>query len=244
MTILNQIQWHIRRKFNSIVFFFRFLLYPYVKIEGIKIPVDYKWSFPLLKALYLKEYEGGELNILKQTLEKTDRVLEIGAGLGFLSAYCAKKLGKENIKSFEANPSLEKIIRRLYKINRVQPDLTIALVADNEIDSIFFIEPNDIWASSMLKLSDTAIETQLKTLDINHIIAQFQPNYLVMDIEGAEYELLPKTNLDNINKIQLELHQKFLGKDKVNSLVCYLIEKGFCEKKELTTDEQFYFERK
>ncbi len=36
--------------------------------------------------------------------------MELGAGLGFLSTYCAKIMGSDNVVTYEANPALEPYI--------------------------------------------------------------------------------------------------------------------------------------
>ena len=135
MTLFQKLQWHLNRKFFSILFFCRFFIYPYSKINGIKIPVSYKWSFHMLKALFNKDYEGGELQIINRTIDENDRILEIGTCLGLISAFCAKKIGNDRIKTFEANPLLERRIRKLYKINSVEPDIQICLVSDKKDNS-------------------------------------------------------------------------------------------------------------
>ncbi len=244
MTNSQKILWHTKRKTNSLFFFLRFLIYPYTTINGIKIPVDYKWSFPMLKALFDKSYEDGEINILINTLEKKDKILEIGSGLGLLSAYCAKQIGNENVKTYEANPFLEKRIRKLYKINNVKPELNISLVTDKKGEVNFYAEPNDVWASSLLKLTDTATKLNLRTTNINEIIANYNANYLIIDIEGAEYDLIPKINFSGINKLQIELHKKFIGEEKIEQIINLLKKQNFIEKTEYSTQEQFYFYKK
>lgn len=241
--ILKKIKWHFSRKSKTAFYFLRFLIHPFVIIKGIKIPVDTNWSYPMLKALYGKEYEGGEINILAGTLEKKDRVLEIGTGLGFISAFCAKKIGEKNVMTFEANPFLEKRIRKLYQINNVSPNLRMALASTMNGYMDFFFEPIDIWSSSAIKLSQTSQLISVESVDINEVIKGFNPNYLIIDIEGAEYELLPKIDLKSINKIQIELHKKLIGDDKIEYLINYLRKEGFSVIEEFTASEQFYFLR-
>jgi len=243
MNTTEKLRWHFNRKLYSIIYFLRFYFYPYAAIAGIKIPVNYNWSFPMLKALFNKDYEGGELHIIKQTIEPNDRIVEIGTGLGLISAYCAKKIGNERVKTFEANPLLEKRIMKLYRMNKVNPDLNIALVSDKEDRIKFYAEPKNIWASSLLKLSESAVEMTLKTVNINEIISAFNPNYLIIDIEGAEYDLLPMIDFSNINKLQIELHKKFFGKEKIDFLITLLNKKGLFEVKSLSSDEQYFFKK-
>ena len=241
MTLLRKLRWHISRKLNSFWYYIRFSFYPYTKIAYIKIPVNKNWSYSLLKALYKKDYEGGELVILHSVLDKNDKVLELGTGLGLLSAYTAKTIGSDNILTYEANRLLEDSIKKLYTINKVNPRLVIALASHQAGKVKFYAERNDIWSSSTLKLTNTSHEYIVESIDINVVINEFKPNFLLIDIEGAEYDLLPKLDLSNINKLLIELHKKYLGKVKVEHLVRLLEEKGFVCDTNLSREEQYYF---
>ena len=222
----------------------RFLLYPYKTIEGVKIPVSFKWTFNMLKQIYNETYEGGELNILRNTLNVNDKVLEIGTGLGLISTFCAQKVGDESVYTYEANPNLEPVIEKTYSINNVSPHHTTAIISTKESKTNFYIEPVDIWASSLMKHSNTALSVELNSLEINKIIKAVNPNYLIMDIEGYEYELLPYISWKNIRKIQVEIHTKFLGPDKTNEIIQTLDKQGFNIHSEYSREEQYYFYKK
>ena len=66
-------------------------------------------------------YERDELRLIGQLLSPEDVALEVGAGLGVLSAYCARRLGSSRVFAYEANPDLEACIRDTYSLNQVQP---------------------------------------------------------------------------------------------------------------------------
>jgi tRNA G37 N-methylase Trm5 len=68
-------------------------------------------------------YENEEIDIIKNTLEKDDVVLESGAGIGFLSTFIALQNGSENVFAYEANENLFKGIEEVYKLNGVSPSL-------------------------------------------------------------------------------------------------------------------------
>src|ERR1700722_20260570 len=92
-------------------------------IEGVLLPVYLKYGYNVIRFIDNGEYESGEINIIKKTLTKDDKVLELCTGLGFISAYCSKKIGGENVYTFEAIPYLETSIKELYKKNNVSPHL-------------------------------------------------------------------------------------------------------------------------
>jgi hypothetical protein len=117
------------------------------------------------------------------------------------------------------------------------------LVTNKAATVKFYVEPNNIWASSLLKLSETSIELNLETIDINQVIREYHPNYLIMDIEGAEYDLLPLVDFSGINKLQIELHKKFLVSEKIDFLISILNKNELFEVKYLLTDEQYFFKK-
>ncbi len=177
-------------------------------------------------------------------LDLSRYLMKIGTGLGLISTFCAQKVGDESIYTYEANPNLEPVIEKTYSINNVSPHHTTAIISTKESKTNFYIEPVDIWASSVMKHSNTALPVELNSLDINKIIKTVNPSYLIMDIEGYEYELLPHIDWENIRKIQVEIHTKFLGPDKTNEIIQTLDTQGFNMHSEYSREEQYYFHKR
>ncbi|WP_341861144.1 hypothetical protein [Gymnodinialimonas sp. 57CJ19] len=59
-------------------------------------------------------YEFAERKLLAQVLRSSDRVVEMGAGIGAIGLLASRLIGAENVTSFEANPALEAVIRSNY----------------------------------------------------------------------------------------------------------------------------------
>jgi FkbM family methyltransferase len=100
-------------------------------------------------------YEYWELQILKSSLKPTDTVMEIGTGLGLLSAYCAKRIGSDRVFTYEGNPEQEQHIRRTYALNQVCPILDICLVGREVGEQKFYVS-NDFWDASTVQHSSDA----------------------------------------------------------------------------------------
>jgi len=75
------------------------------------------------KALSRGRAQRDELQLLGTLLVPDDTVLDLGAGLGLVSAYCAKRIGSERVFAYEADPDLEPCIRETYQLNDVEPSL-------------------------------------------------------------------------------------------------------------------------
>src|SRR3954465_8286744 len=98
----------IRRSLRKLV---NWLVYQYrvgrgvvVTIEGIQIRVGRHMSRRVEQAISKGGYERDELRLIGMVLSPSDVVLELGAGLGLVSAFCAKRVGSGRVFAFEANP--------------------------------------------------------------------------------------------------------------------------------------------
>ncbi|MES0871206.1 FkbM family methyltransferase [Pseudovibrio sp. SCP19] len=199
----------------------------YKTLRNIKLDV----SQPEID-LYVKDqivrgiYENEEHNLLTQLLKPEDRILELGACIGFLSATASKICGSSNVMCVEANPNLINVIETNHSLNDVSPITVsgIAALTDNK-QSEFYVGKRII-GSSVLERKESQKILQ-KTVDVNRLIAEFKPSFLMMDIEGAEIELLPALNLTNIRMLVVEFHPKLNGFDAITECINVLTTKGF-----------------
>ena len=81
--------------------------------------------------------KGYEFKILSEVLDKNDRVMEIDAAIGFLSAYCAKKIGNDKVVAYEANPQMIGKIKETYKLSNVNPIINNVIFLDKDSELIF-----------------------------------------------------------------------------------------------------------
>jgi len=65
------------------------------------------------------EYEGSEARAVMMRVKAGQRVLELGAGLGYIGALAARIVGAKNVTSVEANPDMIMAIRDNYALNGV-----------------------------------------------------------------------------------------------------------------------------
>ncbi|MEA5580419.1 FkbM family methyltransferase [Nodularia harveyana UHCC-0300] len=197
-----------------------------VEIGGIKLPISADISRGPLEALYAGSYEASELKILQAKLEQDDRVMELGSGLGLLSSYCARKLGSDNVFTYEANPALESSIRQTFALNNVNPNLNICLLGETSGEQTFYVGKS-FWSSSTIQRRPDDQVIQVPVVPFNEEIQRIDPTFLVIDIEGGEYELLQYANLHNVRKICIELHSNILGSEKTEVVKNKLAEQGF-----------------
>lgn len=177
------------------------------------------------------EYEFAELYLLRTLLKPGDRVLEFGAGLGAIGLAAARIVGAENVISFEANPRLETVIRENYRLNSLEPELCMQAVTVDGTPVTFHITASML-SSSIHDRGETE-EVTVESTAINDAIKTHAPSVLVVDVEGAETDLLPAADLDGVRAILVETHAKVTGQDAVDEMVTALLQKGFSVKEDL-----------
>jgi FkbM family methyltransferase len=199
-------------------------------------------SAEMRHVLYFNLYEVPELEILRRTLEPTDRVLEVGGGIGFLSTYLARICGDQNVTTVEANPNLEAIIRRNHQLNGVAPDVIVAAAtcdATCKTATLFLAE--DFWSTSTVRQDEK--KTVVPTVNLNRLIDEFMPSYLILDIEGAEVAMAPALRLDGVEKLLIELHPQVTGNDAANGVVQQFVQAGFLVDFYKSKQNQIYMTR-
>jgi len=196
---------------------------------GILLPLKHPLITPgIAKEIYFGDYERKEATIVSQRLEADDVVMEIGAGIGFLSAYCAKNIGSERVFAYDANPALADIVATTYEANDIQPTFRTAMLGKGVGKARFFVEA-EFWASSANQdISGRSKEIEVDRIDLNEEIARIRPTFMIVDIEGGEADLFALADLSGVKKICVETHAHVLGNDGVTNMLAGLFQQGFC----------------
>ncbi|WP_413167422.1 FkbM family methyltransferase [Capilliphycus salinus ALCB114379] len=199
-----------------------------VELEGIHLFINSDAiSEYLQNVIRLGGYETEEIKILKKIIEPTDKIIELGGGIGFLSIYAKKQFPQLQISSYEANPNLIEIIRKNQQLNDCEfPIYNVILDGEEEGEVEFFLT-EDFWASSTIQPPIESAAIQVKTQNINQAIESQNANFLIIDIEGGEANLIPKINLNNIRKILIEIHPQVIGNEGFSRVFLSLLSNGF-----------------
>ena len=215
----------------------------WAQVAGIELPLKHPLiTPPIQRDIYYGDYERKELDVIERRLEPGDKVMEVGAGIGFLSAYCARVLGDEKVFAYEANPALLEVVGVVHERNKVRPQVTQALLGEGDGERDFFVEP-DYWASSLVRRSPKAQCVRIRQIDFNSELRRVAPTFLIVDVEGGEYELLRNADLSGVAKLCLEIHPDVLGNAKVSELFAVLIGAGLALDFTLMRKNVFYFYR-
>ena len=214
-----------------------------IELADIVIPLGDHLTPAIREELEAQEYEQAELAALRAVLNTDDMVMEIGTGLGFLSAWCARRVGSSQVFTFEANPVLEQPIRRLYELNGVSPHLEICVLSESAGSAVFYPQ-KEFWASSILAGNGTGAGITVTARSFEEARASIRPTLLIVDIEGGELELIRHARLDGIRHILIELHPDVIGEEGCEAVVATLARAGFDIQPAMWgSDSVFTFER-
>ena len=208
-----------------------------VRNHGVSVRIGEHLPSSAVRDLYNGTYEGGELKPLRMFLRPSDVVMEVGTGMGFVTCFAARIVGDQQVFTYEANPANEPHIRENFRLNGLEPRLTIGmLTSSDEPESSFFVE-DQFWNSSALRRSGDAVEVRTPNIPLHDEVRRVSPTCLVCDIEGGEHAFFEDCPLDgSLRMILVELHPYLIGEDPVGEVRSRIEAAGFhlvweCEKK-------------
>jgi FkbM family methyltransferase len=194
---------------------------------------DYKFSIPdkdlnfksskkpetIGQRMKLGQWESEEVTILTKYLHENDKVIELGACVGFLGVVVNDKIkNKESHMLIEANPEMIPVIEENKKLNGSKFKIEHCIIGNPEDGERDFRISNFILGSSVFNKGGKIVKVPVK--DISEYSNDY--NFLIVDIEGGEYELI-KNNINEImkfDKLLIEFHPfyGFSNHDIQNSL--------------------------
>jgi FkbM family methyltransferase len=192
-------------------------------------------SFLFVASLFFGMSEEDEKQSIDKYLNPNAVVLELGGCLGIISCYINEKLiNKKNHVVLEANPSLIGYLIKNRDLNNYSFLIKNKVISNS--DFIDFHIAKSIHSSSIK--NKTLIKHTIEGITIKNLEKECSLNFdtLIMDIEGAELELILNTKFDelSIHTIIFELHDfnKMLNKKDVEKIEIKLKKDGFifCDK--------------
>ena len=154
-----------------------------------------------------------------------DTVLELGAGIGFMSTTAVRHCDVRKVVSYEANPALIPYIRSVHRANGVsdRAEVRNALLAGRKGKPVNFFVRRNLLASSLEPRQGDGdggvVSTEkVEVHGINTVLKEISPSVLLCDIEGAEADLLPKADLSGLRLAIVELHPQWIGQSGVQAV--------------------------
>jgi FkbM family methyltransferase len=189
---------------------------------GITIPLDETILSPTLRqSIVAGKYEHKEAAELNRIIDPHERIMEIGGGIGFISALSSRNPNCEAVRVYEANPTLIPFILQVHSINDIR-DVEVqnaVLLNSTSSETVEFYQREDFWASSLSpKPFGYKSLVNVPARSFSAELEQFRPTLIICDIEGGELDLFLNANLTGVRKVYLEIHQKVLGRKGIKAL--------------------------
>lgn len=191
-----------------------------IQSHGLRFPFDPAVLRPRIRqALKAEGYERKETDAVLRIVKPTDTVIELGAGIGYMSTLMAVKCGA-TVHAFEGNPDLIPYIRRVHAENHAtRATIHHALIGETAGHANFYLRRN-ILASSMAELDSEPSVAVAKVVvrAARDVFAALNPTVLVCDIEGAEAQVIPFLPLAGLRAAVVELHPQWIGQAGVRAV--------------------------
>ena len=208
--------------------------------KGVRVPPSPFLNETRIRRINEARYEGDEIAGAMRVVTASDRVLEMGAGLGVVGAVMALNCKPERIVSFEANPNMIPHIRALYDLNnltdRIEVRNEVLISAPDRPAEMTFYLRNSFLGSSLIDVENRATRpVAIPTADFAAVRADLNPTVLVLDIEGGELDLLRHADLTGIRAIVIEFHPEAYGREGMQECKQILRDAGFVRHDDIST---------
>jgi hypothetical protein len=100
-----------------------------------------------------------------------------------------------------------------------------ALTADGR--ELVFLQDQNILSSSLHERDIKSTTITVPSVAINDVLKETAPSVILMDVEGAEVELLEIADLSNVEVMIIEMHPHIVGSDVIGGLLESLSAQGF-----------------
>jgi len=190
----------------------------YIESNGVRFPKDGVLITGRIRgSLRENDYENREAQAVLRIVKPGDTVLELGAGLGFISTLVAKQIAIKAVHAFEANPTLIPFIKSVYAENKVENAFLHNAVLGPENGTTSFYVRRNFLSSSLSKefVPNFRSEETIEVRSTKQTMQDIQPDVLICDIEGAEAEIIPDMDLSSVRAAVVELHPQWIGENGV-----------------------------
>ncbi|WP_298498163.1 FkbM family methyltransferase [uncultured Maritimibacter sp.] len=178
---------------------------------ALRVP-NHALTAKLREALNSGRYEINESRAIRRHVQAGDRVLDIGAGAGFVSINAGQLAGADNVISVEANPAMIEALRENLDRNGMGATelLHAAVVADSYAGgTVRFEQKQAFWASGLATDATPAHKVvEVPALKLSELLEEYQPTVVSMDVEGAERELCQQPWPPCVRMLVMEIHTR------------------------------------
>lgn len=199
-------------------------------LANVIIPPDCSILTPSIRQAMIEgRYEAQESAQIPHIVRAGDRVLEIGAGIGFISTLLARQPQVASVVAVEANPHLIDYMTHLHELNQVRTVRRLNAVLTNapHATATFYLR-RDFWMGSLSAEPNAWVSTvEVPTRNLDRLLREEAIDLIVCDVEGAETRLFDGADLSGVDRIFLETHDHVTGLSGIRRLFATMHGHGF-----------------
>lgn len=213
---------------------------PYItkNIDGFSMSLrsdDPGISRVLGKPKYWKKWhrEPEFMDIIVDSVDAGMTVLDLGANIGYVSLHVCKQIGANGfLYAIEPEPNNFKVLKKNIADNNFSERVSLdSLAFSDSNSSVKMYISSHSNMNSIVGSGDNYIEVPSRTLDSYFQDKNRLPNFIKMDIEGAEVEVLSGLDslIDNVKTIRIlmEVHPDKYTDDRFANQLLRLCDRGF-----------------
>ncbi|MFT3975128.1 MAG: FkbM family methyltransferase [Amaricoccus sp.] len=215
-------------------------------VAGVTIPEDSQVLTPAIReAMIAGRFETEEAAQIPHIVRPGDRVLEIGAGIGFISTLLSREARVSQVIAVEANPHLLDYMARLHALNDVRKVRRLnAVLTNGSAAAATFYLRRDFWMGSLSAEPNAWTGTvEVPTKSFDALLREEAINLIVCDVEGAEADLFAGADLSGVDRVFVETHDHVTGLSGVRSLFSTMHANGFVYDPRHSTGSVVLFQR-
>jgi FkbM family methyltransferase len=156
-----------------------------------------------------EEFNSDLMKINELKFSENPVIIDIGANVGIVSFYFAKKYPNSKIFAYEPHPlNYQNLLKGIEEnnITNIYP-FNLAVFSKSDLDVKIHLHENNTSASSVFRFLPKDPYVEVKTISLEDIIKQNNISYidfLKIDCEGAEFDILENTEIFYHNKLPIK----------------------------------------
>ena len=197
----------------------------YVEIEGRKM---FCHGNDGLALSIFKTYEPSQTQIVKNYVKKGDRVIDVGAHVGYYTLLLSQLVGNAGkVYAFEPDPKNFELLKKNVEINGFKNIELIQKAVSNKTGIIKLYLGDEDRATNRIydaQLDDTKKSIEIKTISLDEYIKDKKIDFIKIDVEGSELGVIEGMESIFQNNKQIKIITEFFP---------FLIEKSGNKPKEI-----------
>lgn len=165
-------------------------------------------------------YEADEARAVDRCVRPGFRVLELGAGLGYVGTLAAQRTEPENVLSVEANPDLLPVIMANHARNGIKGVSVLhgAVVGHAEDGHTGSFHVAGGFTGSRLGAKGGR-QVEVPLIGFHDLLRAHRPHVVLMDVEGAEAEFFDRPWKCPLRFVVMEIHPRQYGSDVIKKII-------------------------